>query len=253
MKKISITILIIITELTTLNAQKILNPNVALKAFYNNFDKIKFGTFELIRTETVASSYPKTYKSIVEFDATSISSDSVVRHLISIGDSEQVYYYHDTLYHLFHLSKQCFIRPAAKINCVIALGYERLYDFMPYVSKKNANRFYEDKTWVLERFNDYRFNEVMYDSLYSYIRYYIVKDNKEYSSGFAFDMKLNAALSQVVSCTYTNISNYFTKTTAITLTPIKEGLNQLNTFDISYYLEHYKVEITMPDKYFHKN
>ncbi len=248
MKKITTTLLLISIGLSTLSAQKILNPNDALNAFYKNFDKIKSGTFEITRTESVASFPPKIYKSIVAFDATSLSSDSVVRHLITIGDSEQVYYFKDTLYHLFHNTKKCFVRPIDKTNFIKAVGTNRLYDFMPYVSK-SSNRFYSDKTWVLEKLNAFHFNEVVYDSLYSYLRYYLVKDNDNNSGGFAIDLKLNATLSQVVSCTYTNIDAHFTTTTTIALTPVTEGLNQLNTFDISYYLQQYKVEVMLPDKY----
>jgi len=252
MKKITTTLLLFVIVISTLSAQIILNPNDALNAFYKNFDKIKSGTFKITRTETVASFPPKIYKSSVEFDATSISSDSVVRHLISIGDSEQVYCFHDTLYHLYHQSKQCYIRPITKINFAIALGYERLYDFMPYVSKE-SNRFYNIKTWQHQDFNSFRFSEVIYDSLYSHLRFYSGLENEMYAGGSAIDMKLNASLSQVISITYTNIDNYFTTLTTLEISPVKEASNQLNTFDISYYLKHYRVEIIMPDQYFHRN
>ncbi|HQV01342.1 MAG TPA: hypothetical protein PLO59_09300, partial [Bacteroidia bacterium] len=213
--------------------------------------KIKSGTFKVTRTKTVASLPPQVYTSTIEFDASSISTDSVVRHLISIGDSEQVYYFKDTLYHLYHKSKQCFVKPVDAINFIKAIGTERAFVFMPYVSK-STNRFYNDGNWMPEKLNQMYCSEVLYDSLYSYLRFYLTKRTDNTASGFAIDMKLNASLSQLVSCTYTNIDNYFTNSTTIAVTPLTEGLRQLNAFDISYYLQHYKVDIIMPDSYFKK-
>lgn len=216
-----------------------------MKGFAKNFDKIISGDFTVSRTETsTAFNFEKDVcSSTIEFDASSISSDSVVRHLITLNENEQVYFNRDTIYHLYHKGKSCVIIATGKRGYINELNYLRKYIFSPYLFKGSKRNYFLNGL-VSEDFGWYQIRDgSVHDSLNSqyWLHFLNLRANDNNPTGIAVDVKISNNKSEFTYYKYTRVDKFATATVEYIISPLKKELNQLKTFDINYYLKNYTI------------
>ncbi len=253
-------LLLLLFNFNYLFAQNKLNALDIIYKWQANFDTLKQGSFDVTRINYFTFD-TVTYNSHVEFDATTLSKDSIVKHLVTFIETirskksfeMQLYFDGKTIYIIDHTSKTCRIVNADSLGGFLkAINSYCDYYFIPFVSKSKTRFKYCISPLLmtpLEKFdlsdvykNVSKWKLITNDAVLVFTKEAVgnVDFDPKFAQVYSYDFILDSTFTTFKTISYKANDRYHSNQTNIYLTPVKPYTTSLLFFDINYYLENYR-------------
>lgn len=243
----------------SLFAQINLNALDIIYKWQNNFDTLKQGSFDVSRINYFTLD-TITFNSHVEFDATIISKDSIIKHLVTFTETDkknsyamQLFFDGKTIYIIDHTLKTCCIVQADSPGGFLkSINFYCNYNFIPFVSKSKSRLKYSIGTLgyaPLETFdrsdvykNEYKGKLQTDDAVLVFTKEQIssVDFDPKFNQIYSYDFILDTNFTYFKAISFKANDRHHSNQTNIYLTRVKPFTTSLQFFDINYYLKNYR-------------